>query len=41
MVVVVYGTDSAEQFTETVQRVKEQTEKTDLILVAENIHSFS
>ena len=41
MVVVVYGTDSAEQFTETVQRVKGQTEKTDLILVAENIHSFS
>lgn len=41
MVVVVYGTDSADQFAETIQRVKEQTEKTDLILVAENIHSFS
>lgn len=41
MVVVVYGTDSADRFAETIQRVKEQTEKTDLILVAENIHSFS
>lgn len=41
MVVVVYGTDSADQFAETIQKVKEQTEKKDSILVAENIHSFS
>lgn len=41
MVVIVYGTDSAGQFAETIQRVKEQTEKTDSILAAEKIHSFS